>query len=133
MTVRDQDGLMPKQRRFVEEYLLNANATRAAIRAGYSETSARSSASRLLAVPSVARAIETGQEALFQSIRVKQDDVIHRLLRQADYDGEGSTHQARVKALEILGKHLGMFGDHPASEGPARITLVIKEPDETAT
>lgn len=51
------DGLTVKQRRFCEEYLVDFNATQAAIRAGYSENSARSIGSENLTKPDIANAI----------------------------------------------------------------------------
>jgi phage terminase small subunit len=54
-------SLTPKQRRFVAEYLVDLNATRAAIRAGYSAKTAPPAGSRLLTNVKVAAAIAEGQ------------------------------------------------------------------------
>ena len=56
-----------KQKRFVEEYCVDFNATQAAIRAGYSEKTARQSASRNMADPDIQAAIEERLEALAMS------------------------------------------------------------------
>jgi len=56
--------LRPKQQRFVEEYVIDWNGTQAAIRAGYSERSARVTASRLLTKANVKVAIERIKEEL---------------------------------------------------------------------
>lgn len=53
-----QDRLTAKQRRFVQEYIIDLNATQAAIRAGYSPRTARSIASETLGRPEVKRAIQ---------------------------------------------------------------------------
>ena len=49
--------LTPKQARFVQEYLIDLNATQAAIRAGYSEHTARQVASENLSKPYIVKAV----------------------------------------------------------------------------
>lgn len=135
-----------KQKRFVEEYLIDLNATQAAIRAGYSAKTAQEQSSRLLSNVMVQQAIaeqtaersrrtgvnqdrvlrelariafanaidmintkdatlkETASEddaAAIQSVKVKTfgEDGIEREIKMAD----------KIKALELLGKHLGMY------------------------
>ena len=51
-------NLTPKQQRFVEEYLIDLNATQAAIRAGYSEKTAQEQSSRLLSNVMVQEAVQ---------------------------------------------------------------------------
>ena len=51
-------NLTPKQQRFVEEYLIDLNATQAAIRSGYSEKTARDIGCENLAKPNIAKAIK---------------------------------------------------------------------------
>ena len=55
-------NLTPKQQRFVEEYLIDLNATQAAIRAGYSEKTAQQMWSENLLKPVIADAIKAGQK-----------------------------------------------------------------------
>jgi len=55
----DKNILKPKQQRFVEEYVIDWNGTQAAIRAGYSKTSAKVTASRLLTKANIKSAINT--------------------------------------------------------------------------
>lgn len=52
--------LTPKQRAFVTSYLIDKNGTKAAIKAGYSEATARQAASRLLTHPGVIAALDIG-------------------------------------------------------------------------
>ena len=54
-------NLTPKQQRFVEEYLIDLNATQAAIRSGYSEKTAQERSSRLLSNVMVQAAIQEAQ------------------------------------------------------------------------
>ena len=137
-----------KQKRFIEEYLIDLNATRAAIRAGYSPVTAKDIGCENLKKPMIRRHIDramaersrrTGvnadrvvmelakiafvnasdvidadtatlkpdaspeDTAAIQSVKVKTfgEDGLEREIRMAD----------KLRALELLGKHLGMFKD----------------------
>lgn len=137
-----------KQKRFIEEYLIDLNATQAAIRAGYSPDTAKSIGSENLTKPDIKaqiakamaeRSRRTGvnadrvvmelakiafvnandvidtetatlrpdalpeDTAAIQSVKVKTfgEDGLEREIKMAD----------KLKALELLGKHLGMFRD----------------------
>lgn len=72
-------ALNPKQRRFVQEYLIDLNAKQAAIRAGYSVRSAKQQGSRLLTYPAVAQAVALGQAEAAERARLTLDDVIAEL------------------------------------------------------
>ena len=56
--------LTPKQIRFVDEYLIDFNASRAAIAAGYSSSGAKVQGSRLLTNVNVRRLVERRQDCL---------------------------------------------------------------------
>lgn len=71
------DGLNDRERRFVDEYLLDLNATKAAERAGYSSKTARAQGSRLLTRVAIQAAVEAGMENRQQRTEVDQDRVIH--------------------------------------------------------
>ena len=103
--------LTPKQQRFVEEYLIDLNATQAAIRAGYSEKTAKEIGSENLTKPNIAKAIAEAQEKLSNKAQVTVEMVVQGLLNEAKDLSEGSTQSARVSAWAHLGKHLGMFKD----------------------
>ena len=137
-----------KQKRFVEEYLIDLNATQAAIRAGYSPDTAQQMGSENLSKPVIKACLDramaerskrTGvnadrvvrelakiafvnaadvinaedatlrndacedDTAAIQSVKVKTfgEDGLEREIKMAD----------KLKALELLGKHLGMFKD----------------------
>lgn len=79
-------ALTPKQQRFVEEYLVDLNATQAAIRAGYSERTANEQGARLLANASVAAAIAEAQAARSARTEITQDVVLQRLWQIATAD-----------------------------------------------
>ncbi len=73
--------LNPKQQRFVDEYLIDLNATQAALRAGYSADTAYSQGQRLLKHVEVAAAIELAQEARSERTEITQDMVITELAK----------------------------------------------------
>lgn len=109
MSSRDARGLTAKQARFVQEYLVDLNATQAAIRAGYSEKTAYSQGHDLLKKPEITVALDDARRSLSKRVEVDQEWVIKRLKLEAERETEGASHAARVSALEKLGKHLGMF------------------------
>lgn len=78
--------LTDRQRRFVEEYLLDCNATAAAARAGYSRKSAQDSGSRLRALPHVRQAVEAAMAERSRRLGITQDRVVAELSRLAFAD-----------------------------------------------
>jgi hypothetical protein len=110
--------LTPKQRRFAEEYLVDLNATQAAIRAGYSAATAGQIGYENLTKPEVQVAVWQAQAARSERVKITQDDVLRGLHREATLCGEGASHAARVSAWGLLGKHLGMFTERTQQLGP---------------
>lgn len=141
--------LTPKQERFVEEYLIDLNATQAAIRAGYSPNTAKDIGCENLAKPNIRACIDKEMAERSKRTGINQDRVIRELARLAfvnandvidieeatlksgateddtaaiasvkvktipTKEGEGVEREIKLtdklKALELLGKHLGMF------------------------
>lgn len=154
-----------KQDVFVEEYLIDLNATQAAIRAGYSPKTASEQASRLLANVKVQTKIAKAMAERSKRTGINQDRVVLELARIAfvnssnvinpedasirdnateddlaciqsvkvkTMDGEKGTSIERevklndkMKALELLGKHLGMWNDKLSLDGA--LPIVIKD------
>lgn len=73
-------GLTDKQKRFVDEYLIDLNATQAAIRAGYSEKTARSIGQRLLTNVDIQKAIEDAQSKRAEQTQIDAAYVLRRLV-----------------------------------------------------
>ena len=65
-----------KQRRFIEEYLIDPNATKAAIRAGYSEKTAQQMGSENLSKPVIAEALAIAQKERADRVRVTADSLL---------------------------------------------------------
>ena len=139
-----------KQQRFIEEYLIDLNATQAAIRAGYSVKTANEQGSQLLAKLSIQQAIAEKMAERSKRTGVNQDRVVLELAKiafvkmtdvvdsngriragateddlsciesikykESDNEYGGSIERevkiaSKLKALELLGKHLGMWND----------------------
>lgn len=168
--------LTEKQKCFVEEYLVDLNATQAAIRAGYSEKTAEQMGYQLLQKTSVQEAIQLSMAARSKRTGITQDRVLQELARIAFANGtdfarvvvreepihmvdeEGELRRVvrriqtveivdtdrvdpekraaiagikegkhgievssydKLRALELLGKHLGMFDPNKGSCNPA--------------
>ena len=121
--------LTNKQARFVEEYMVDLNATQAAIRAGYSARNADKIGSELLGKTRVAAAIQAKRAEVSERTGRTVADVMRDIGRVRDdamrevFDpetGEGSmlSHKDALKALELEGKHLGAFADRVQVSNP---------------
>lgn len=98
--------LTPKQFKFVQEYLIDMNATQAAIRAGYSEKTAYSQGQRLLKKGEVQDLLNKKQEQHEIQCDIKKEDIIKDLIKiKEDNIEEWPPHA--LKALEMLNRMLG--------------------------
>ena len=79
-------SLSPKQKRFVDEFLVDLNGTQAAMRAGYSPRTANEQASRLLANVHVAAAVDAAKSARSERTAINADWVLQRLVDEAEAD-----------------------------------------------
>lgn len=116
-------GLTPKQQRFVEEYLIDLNATQAAIRAGYSAKRADVIGYENLLKPVIQEAVQAKREEQSRRTQITADWVLTRLREEAMPGDATGFAPARVKALELLGKHLELFTDKQKTEQHTRISL----------
>lgn len=143
--------LTKKQQLFVDEYLIDLNATQAAIRAGYSVNSARDIGCENLTKPNIQQAIAEHMAERSKRTGVNQDRIVLELAKiafvnmgdlidlkngsilttaktddlaciegfkykESDNDYGGSVERevkfaSKLRALELLGKHLGMWND----------------------
>ena len=86
MTRWRKGELSSRQLRFVDEYLVDNNAKQAALRAGYSERSARERGYRLLQHPEIKERIRLGVEARSRRLRIDPDRVLAEYARIAFAD-----------------------------------------------
>jgi phage terminase small subunit len=80
------EKLTPKQERFVAEYLIDLNATQAAIRAGYSEKTAAAIGAENLRKPLIAAAIAKRQAKVADKLEITAEKVLEELALLAFYD-----------------------------------------------
>lgn len=104
-------ALTPKQERFVQEYLVDLNATQAALRAGYRNPEI---GRQLITKNNVSAAISEAKKARRERTEITQDYVIAKLKEITDKqasDAQDSDlkYSSKIKALELLGKHVGAF------------------------
>jgi phage terminase small subunit len=117
-----------KQQKFVSEYLIDLNATQAAIRSGYSKRSAYSTAGILLGKPHIAKAVEKGMKECAERAKVSTDKVLRELALLA-FENKNLT--VKVRALELIGKHFGMFTDKLEHSGKIGVISELTD-DELA-
>lgn len=145
-------ALTPKQQAFVREYLIDLNASQAYLRAGFKSkpASARVQASRLLADPNIASAIEDAMAERGKRLDATADDVVREITRLALFDpavfkdvkspqdvanlpedarravvgwswdrqGRFTIKLVKEGALEMLGRHFGIFKERVEHSGP---------------
>jgi phage terminase small subunit len=143
--------MTPKQQRFVEEYLIDLNATQAAIRAGYSADTARSIGSENLTKPDIQDAIAEGaakrseQTAIDAAYVLRQAVKLHERCMQeispiVDRKGMQVTDEAgnplyefnamgASKALELVGKHVSIQAFKDKIEHSGGMSLVVSSED----
>lgn len=119
-----------KQQRFIDEYLIDYNATQACIRAGYSEHTAQAIGTENLTKPLIKAEIDRRVKLLEESALVTKEMVIKGLLKEAEDCAEGSSHSARVSAWAHLGKHLNMFTEKVELTGKLQVDLMSELIDE---
>jgi phage terminase small subunit len=103
--------LSAKQERFCKEYMIDLNATQAAIRTGYSARSAYSQGQRLLKHAEIAKALQDMQENAGKLVDMTAEWVLIQLKENHTIARENGDIGHSNKALELIGKHLGMFID----------------------
>lgn len=95
--------LTPRQQVFVTEYLVDLNATQAAVRAGYSAKTAHAQGPRLLEHVEVRAAVDDALKRRSERVEVKADDILRELLRLAMVDiGEAFDANGRLKPIKDI-------------------------------
>ncbi|MDC4456629.1 terminase small subunit [Acinetobacter baumannii] len=97
-------ALRGKQQRFVDEYLIDRNATQAAIRAGYSPKTAGSIGDENLKKPEIKKAIEAGEAELAERNKITQDKVLNLLWDMATADPNELIKFVRVNCRYCWGE-----------------------------
>jgi len=119
--------LTPKQKQFVAEYLVDLNATQAAIRAGYSVKTANEQGARLLAHVSVSAATKAAMDKRAAKAERTAAEVLKDIQAVTLEAREAGDLRSAFRGLELEGKHLGMFTDKIQHLGSVETVVVIKE------
>lgn len=107
-----------RKMRVAEEYLKDLNMTQAMVRAGYTWKNANANGYKMLRDEEFQRILKDAKKDLKDRMHLEVEQVIHGLLREANFEGEGATHAARVQAWTQLGRYLEMFTDKQELSGP---------------
>ncbi|WNC69948.1 terminase small subunit [Thalassotalea nanhaiensis] len=108
--------LTTKQQRFVDEFLIDYSATKAAIRAGYSTNCAGVIGCENLKKPIIKKAIKEQLKLLTENSFLNREMVLAGLLREAVDRSDKSSAASRVSAYDKLGKALGIYQDAKPSD-----------------
>jgi phage terminase small subunit len=128
-------ALTDKQAKFVDEYLIDLNATQAAIRAGYSANRASEIGYQQLRKTTVQEAIAEAMEKRSKRVQRTADDVMRDLAAiradamQIVHDKDGNAvmldKPSAIKTLELEGKHLAMWTDKQQLSGDVGLTVKV--------
>ena len=133
-----------KQKRFADEYLIDFNATQAAIRAGYSAATAKQMGSRLLSKVDIKNYIDEQMKQMHDKNIADAEEVMQYLTSVLRGTSEGEVvvvegtgdgcsearkvlkapdEKERLKAAELLGKRYGMFSEKVNLDGAVPIIV----------
>jgi phage terminase small subunit len=105
--------LNDRQMRFVEEYLVDLNATQAAIRAGYTSNYANTNVSKLLQNTSIAEQIAKRQAARVRRTEITQDMVVRELALIAFSNAADYAHVVEKRATALVdGETIALFDEN---------------------
>lgn len=107
----DSNGLSPKRRAFCREYVLDQNGTAAAVRAGFSERSAKSQAAQLLAMPCVKEEIARLQADAAEARNVTLDRLYGLLNEACQLARRRESATGMVAAVTAIAKLAGLWVD----------------------
>lgn len=112
-------ALRGKEERFCQEYVIDYNGTQAAIRAGYNPADAANRAYRLMKKAEISARVRELEKDLAERLAMTQDYVVIQLRQQYDECKAIGDSKNALKALELMGKHLGMFEKTKPGEAQA--------------
>nr|WP_044555320.1 terminase small subunit [Streptococcus pyogenes] len=136
-----------KQKRFADEYIISANATAAAIKAGYSKSSPRSIGHEILTRPDIKAYIDERLEKLESEKIATQEEILQYLTSIMRGDQQDKTlisggevgqkivdidvgAKDRIKAAELLGKRYRLFTDKVEMDVSSDVTINVGEWDD---
>lgn len=119
--------LNARQETFCQHYVVGGNGADAAIKAGYAKRSARQQASEMLGSVMVKARVAELKAARVARVEIDADWVLTQLKDIAVACKKTSPPNA-IRALELLGKHVGLFIDKPGEDAapPARSIQIFR-------
>tara|TARA_R110002033_G_scaffold160170_2_gene196408 strand:+ start:398 stop:808 length:411 start_codon:yes stop_codon:yes gene_type:complete len=118
--------LTSKQEMFCLEYLIDLNATQAAIRAGYSVKTAKDIACENLAKPNIQSRIAEAMAERAENTKIDAEYVLkmsNELLLRCMVEGEDFSPSGAGKALDLIGKHVNVqaFNEKSTTETTLKV------------
>lgn len=111
--------LSSRREKFVDEYLLDHNGSRAARAAGYSKAGARVTAHRLLTNANVISAINAKRKILTQKFELRLEDIIYEIAKSIEIAKKTSNPLVIIKGYVEIAKLMGFYPDQePAKTEP---------------
>lgn len=114
-------ALTAKQERFIQEYLIDLNATQAAIRAGYSPKTAKVIGHENLTKPDIKVILESKQRQMAHNNGITAEYVLKGIKGIAD---NSERDMDRLKAFELLGRNLKLFTEKIEHSGETGVRIV---------
>ena len=121
-------GLTPRQEKFCLEYMKTGDSEQAFKVSGYKSRYLKAGANRLLEKPLIQIRINEIREQALKDIKVNAEKVIDKIIEVYDAAMQESDYTNANRAMESVGKHLGMFVDRSEQ----KVTQLTKgeEPEE---
>lgn len=119
--------LTAKQEMFCKEYLIDLNATQAAIRAGYSEKTATVTGCENLTKPNVAARVQELMSARSEKTGITAEWVLKGIESLTETLLKSEDPKAAYKGFELAGKHLKLFTDKVEHEGEVQFTEIKRK------
>lgn len=110
-----EDAMNPRQLAFCREYVIDFNQKNAAIRAGYAESNAANTAYYLMQYRGIRRLIELYTASNAQRVTAIDKDYI--ITKVIDIVATANKDSDKLRGLELLARHLGMFVDRTEITG----------------
>lgn len=126
------DNLTVKQRRFVEEYVVDFNGSAAVLRAGYDTKYANRLATTMLGNPAIKAAIDALTIQNASESALKPEYVINKIKRTIEKAEAKDNHTAVLRGCELLARSLGMFVERKEISGPNGEAIEYKQVQEAA-
>lgn len=146
------EKMTAKQKRFCDEYLIDLNATQAAIRAGYSKKTAYSIGNENLMKPELKKYIEERMAEKESQLIADQDEVLKYLtsvmrgeslseivviegigegMSRASRMNKSPDEKERLKAAELLGKRYGLYTEKVEQQVDMDLNIVVDYGDDS--